>query len=353
MVTITALGNDSAEAMDQVARKLGPDAFILSTRIVDGKVEITASDKLPNRVAEPFVARREPVEVPAPVPETVEVRPPSGESLVERAKRFSDLLEARSLWEQDPKPRRVAEAEPPISRHKLSPVRRLASLIDQFERELLPPDPMQRGQLMPRTIIVGPPGSGKSLLSVRLAASALQTEPRISPRIIAPRMAHLLSDDRLRGWARLLEIRPERPLLGDLLRADEGSQPEPWMPQIFDMSDIPACDPGLAATLTKSSATEILIALPTTMSGRAIKQWISPWAALSPRVCLTMCDQIEPDEDLLSTLTDCGIRLARACEGTGIIDTISMVNRDDLARWLQVGERTEREHRNKRTEVYA
>ncbi len=320
MTVITARGNDSSEAMEEVIRRLGANAYILSTTIRNGMVEIRAATELDGA---------------SPAPEApVTIEPRSGESMAERAKRFSDLLEARSDWAE---PVVLRPVVPPRRTpwSQVSPAARHAAFVDRLEAELLAPDPLPIGQLLPRTIVVGPPGAGKSLLAVRMAAAAILADRLVQPRVIAPRMANLLSDDRLRGWSRLLGITPERPLVGDLLQADQGSAPDLARPQIFDLSDVPRAAHDLVSALIRPMQSEVVLALPVGLSPRRTLREVASWAALSPRVCLTFCDTAGPDRAQMNALIEAGVRLSRVAAGIGVIETLSVPGRADLARWVQ------------------
>ena len=335
MTVITARGNDSSEAMDEVIRRLGANAYILSTSVRNGMVEIKAASELQAADAPASGLLRSAPQKSDPqtlAPVKLETR--SGESMAERAQRFSDLLEARSDWAE---PVVIRPAVPPRRTpwSQVSPMARHAALVDRLETELLAPDPLPVGQLLPRTIVVGPPGAGKSLLAVRLAAAAMLADRSLQPRVIAPRMVNLLSDDRLRGWARLLGITPERPLVGDLLQADEGTMPDPQRPQIFDLSDVPQAANDLVAALIRTMRSEVVLALPVGLSPRRTLREVERWAALSPRICLTFCDTAGPDRAQMNALIEAGVRLSRAAAGTGVIETLLVPARADLARWVQ------------------
>lgn len=320
MPVITARGADSAEAMDEVIRRLGVNAFILSTTVRDGMVEIQAADELPGKDTK--AAEQGPLAFPEP------------EALAKRAQSFADLLEARSDWAPLPT---LRPAVPPRSTpwSRISPRAQFAALADQLEREFLAPDPLPIGGLKPRTIIIGAPGSGKSLLAIRLAAAAMLADRKIRPRVIAPRMSNPLSDDRLRGWARLIGLPIERPLIGDVLQEDEGASADPFQPQIFDLSDVLGANPELVSVLARPMPSEIVLTMPTGLSVRRSQAEGKTWAALSPRLCLTFCDRAGPDRAQMTALSDIGIRLSRAARGTGVVDAVSVPVRADLARWLQ------------------
>lgn len=328
MTTITARGADTSEAMEEVIRRLGVNAYILSTSMREGVVEIRAASELPD--AKPATSAPPPRVDPASAG-GVSLTPPSGETMGERAQRFSDLLEARSDW-AEPAPLRQVVPPRRTPWARVPAAARHAAFVDRLEAELLAPDPMPLGQIMPRTVIVGPPGSGKSLLAVRLAAAAMLADRAISPRIIAPRMANPLSDDRLRGWSRLLGVLPERPLIGDLL--EEGGDVA-GRPQIIDLSDVPGATPDLVAALMQPVPTEVILTLPVGLSARRTFREARPWAALQPRLCLTFCDQSGPDRAQMTALIEAGVRLSRVAAGTGVIEVLSLPARADLARWVQ------------------
>ena len=313
MKVITARGSDSAEAMDEVIRLLGVNALILSTRVRDGMVEIEAADEMPER--------------PSPRPAPPSPSPAQGQS-------FADLLEARSDWAPMPKlrpavpPRRTPWAQ-------VTPTRLQAAVLDRLEAELLPATPLTPDQLAPRTILVGAPGAGKSLLAARLAAGAMLADRRCQPRIIAPRMANPLSDDRLRGWLRLLGLVADRPLIGDLMAEDETASPVVHRPQIIDLSDIPQATPDLVAALARPMPTEIILVLPAGLSARQAARQARHWAPLRPGICLSFIDLGAPEQAMLLALAEAGLRLTRAAQGTGIVSALSLPDRAELARWLQ------------------
>ena len=320
MIQFTARGADSAEAMDQILRRLGANALILSTRVRDGLVEIEATDALPGETA--------------PVAAPVSVTPPSGESPAQRAKTFADLLGARADWPPAPSLQPAVPARrTPWARS--SPSVRVSEIAERLERDFLSPDPAQPGQLMPRTVIVGPPGAGKSLLAVRMAAEAMLADRSLRPRIVAPRLSAPLSEDRLRGWSRLIGVLPERPLIGDLMAQDETAEADALRPELIDLSDIATATPDLVAALARPMPTEVVLVLPAGLSPRRSQHEAAPWVPLSPRLCLSFCDRQGPDRAQMSALAEAGLRLARATQGSGVIDAISRPDRAQLARWLQ------------------
>ena len=53
MSTMTFRALDSVTALEQVQRRLGPDALILSNDLIDGQVVIVASDDAPESITHP------------------------------------------------------------------------------------------------------------------------------------------------------------------------------------------------------------------------------------------------------------------------------------------------------------
>ena len=311
MAVITARGIDSAAAMEEVVRRLGADAFILSTTSRDGVVEIKAAN-------DPSAAAR-------PQAETEEARPRS----------FADLLQARSDWAPLPA-LRPAVTPRALTWSRDAQDRREAALLDRLTRDFLDADDAL-ATLPPRVIIAGPAGAGKSMLAVRLAAQAIVADSGLSPRIIAPRIATPLSDDRLRGWARLIGVAPERPLIGDLMQGDaEGrAVADARQPQIIDLSDVPDASPELAASLGAVMPSAIILAIPCGLSPRRTETVAAGWAKVGAKLCFTCCDLSPPELPQIDALIALGLRLSRFAAGRGLVDQLHRPARDDLARWLQ------------------
>ena len=53
MVEIKVQASDSAAAMEEVEKRLGSDALIVSTTKVDGKIEIVATNRKPDSQTKP------------------------------------------------------------------------------------------------------------------------------------------------------------------------------------------------------------------------------------------------------------------------------------------------------------
>lgn len=289
MTPIIVRARDSAQAMDEVLRRLGENAYILSTTHKDGMVEIRAA-------AETAALRSE-------------------------AQDFAALLRRgveRSAEGKTPRPAPDASVVAQDLAEALAPADTLADLLSS------PPG---------RILIAGPPGSGKSMLAARLAAAFMRASADCLPRLVVPRHGPVLCEDRLRGWARLMDLPVERPLLRDLLLARAWRPAGSDAPQIVDLSDLPEIGPETVAELAATPGTLILIALPAGLSARQISAVTAPWQPLSARVVLTRTDHCEPSQEELALLHQLGLPLAFTAGGTGLLDTLAATSAAGIARW--------------------
>jgi hypothetical protein len=160
MSTITVRAPDSVTALELVQRRLGDDALILSNLWIDGQVEITASDEMPDPVTRPRKSASVDVLIGDPVPSPARTAEPA---------RLPGFLDPHA-----PKPfARMLEAE------KSAPRR----LTGQANRDSAParPDPLiLRDRLLctPRIVLCGPVGAGKSQVALQLALMRLARRPQ-------------------------------------------------------------------------------------------------------------------------------------------------------------------------------
>ncbi|WP_096785568.1 hypothetical protein [Rhodobacter sp. CZR27] len=287
MGVLTVRAPDSQQAMEEVLRRLGPDAYILSTAQRDGQIEIRAARELP------------------PVPGT--------------PRTFGELLEERRA--ETARPALVAERGwvPPAPR-PLSPGS--GTLADT----LLPATPPR---LPARLVVVGPPGAGKTLLALRFAALMIEERPGAEPVILAPRVGHEGPDARLRHWARLLDLPVERPRLADL-DAFLAPEPDPLRPEIVDLSCLPDASPERIEAMMEAGA-EVVLALPAGLAPRLALRLAAAPAGVT--LCLTRTDLWTPEEAELAALARSGLRLGWESGGTGVVDALRRMDRDRLAAW--------------------
>jgi len=285
MTAITVRATDSRKAMDELQRRLGPDALILSTRHIGGMVEITALPPHTDATSLP--------------PE-----PPRQEPAIEPAS-FAAAMQA-SL-------RRATAADP----------------VDHLIRHLLLPEGLAE-EWPTRLLIAGPPGAGKSMLAARLAARLMLAQPGTRPQIIAPLPAASLVEDRLRGWCRLMGLTPDRP---NIAQAMALPAPSTAMPQIIDLSDCADQAATLAARLIETDGAELILCMPVGLHPARIARLCHDWQAFAPTVTLTGLDQWWPERDELQAIATAGLKLTRIAAGAGLVNALSRPGPADLRNW--------------------
>ncbi|MGR3696850.1 MAG: hypothetical protein ACU0CB_01140, partial [Roseovarius sp.] len=214
MSTMTFRARDSVTALEQVQRRLGPDALILSNDLVDGQVVIVASNDSPESIPHPAprlravpTSQRVDVVVDDPIDPIV----PPAPALTAPAARLPSFLNAqapnpfdRILSEakvaapapetpegdipdiQTPEPEPEAEVETETEA-EADPA---AEAEPEPEAETVPetpapslPDPLiLRDRLLstPRIVLVGQVGAGKSQIALQLALMRLTRTPGVT-----------------------------------------------------------------------------------------------------------------------------------------------------------------------------
>ncbi|WP_194096943.1 P-loop NTPase family protein [Marivivens aquimaris] len=336
MSTIVVRASDTALAMEEVKRRLGLDAYIISTKKKNGQVEVRATTEAPKPKTPP----------PPRQPET-------------KGRTFGEVLAARTQPPVTPeKPQHVVTAErveaPQQPAFKASPVAPMGGwpgLTPNFIAELWVElgkgegkedgffnDLCQRlltdqpaGQAA-RTIIVGPQGAGKSLTAARMAALMMTERAGLRPRIIAPRSERLLGSDILAGWSRLMGLDIDRPIVSTLLATLSAA--DAHAPQIIDIPD--CMDPEQVAAI--AGGAEVILCLPAGLHPGMIARQTEKWAALSPRICLTRTDDWALTAEELSAIASSNCTLAFFGTGAGLIDTLTRPQRNDIRKlaegWL-------------------
>ncbi|MCT4683590.1 MAG: hypothetical protein N4A39_07645 [Roseicyclus sp.] len=199
MSVITVRAADSATAMDDVARRLGPDALILSTRSWNGQIEIVASDgrDVVAPAAAPVRAMRaapQPADEPDDTADDAGDEAPQGvahgfAAYLARAVRPAGRAWAapETLAEPAPNPAPApapASAPAPVAEAP-APAPRPAAPVHVI-RPRGPGIGLADLLIAPRVVLVGPLGAGKSGLAIQIARARAD---RADPATLVPGFA--------------------------------------------------------------------------------------------------------------------------------------------------------------------
>jgi hypothetical protein len=285
MPVMTFRAADSASAMDQVIRRLGEDALILSTTSKAGLVEIVATD--------------EPVETPRPRTTPARVAAPG----------------ASALPAGDPAP---ARPEPPATP---APGIDAAAAMPRAFADFLPHEVQAqalRARVLtaPRVVLVGPVGAGKSLLALQLAAERLGADPGAS----APRFFFAGSPARtdaaaLTQKAALFGLET---LFGDprLHGADPGTHPD-----ICVLSGL-APDPAPLAAALAGAGAPVLLVLPAGLRPDRIAAMAAAWSGLACGTVLTFSPGAAPEGIDRDACHAAGLPVLWAARRTVLVDAL-------------------------------
>ncbi|MCD1625087.1 MAG: hypothetical protein ACU0B7_08720 [Paracoccaceae bacterium] len=268
MTTITIRAADSALALEEVLRRLGPDALILSTRQNNGMVEVEAS------TGEEFHSPRPATDAPV-------------------------------LTKGNQTPSRIS------FRHRLYQ----EIVRTDMPAQVLPP------HLPGRVILTGPPGSGRTMLAARLAAYAMRMPGAAVPVLVAPRTDLLAASGRLSGLGRLMGLTPHRPVWADGL-PETLSPTDARETQIIDLSDMPQPDSTALARLAQLPDTAVWLVLPTGLHPVMQDRICAPMAGIARLIVLTRTDILPPTADDMTLAARFGLQVALLSGGSGLLDSL-------------------------------
>jgi hypothetical protein len=286
MTTITIRAADSAEALEEVMRRLGPDALILSTRQSRGMVEMVAgmAGIAENRQS-----------------------PPRSNFRAELERVYPDLDEAAQVPEQDAAALSLPDRPP-----------------EGTGDAVLPP------HLSGRVVLVGPPGAGRSLLAARLAGAALRERGGSRPVLMAPRRDLLTGDGPLAGWARLMGLSLHRPVWAQGLPA-QMPPPDSDALEIIDLSAMGPIVPQDLHGWRDLPDTAIWLVLPTGLHPACHARLCPPWAGIARLIALTRADLCPPTAEDHALHDTHGIAPRLIATGTGVLDTLAPLPPPELA----------------------
>ena len=354
MTTVTVLAPDSSLAMDEVIRKLGENAYILSTTHRDGQVEICATnepvqdgkapkkpevspspfqailetsgtaptsgskkDRPPLRSVDGGLAHPEPAH-PAPTPETTTESPTdSAETIRTAAAKLSEVLNSLN----------AVMAQPLAQMPKLERLGFLPELIAQHSTPGLSDEVADRAVLRslacalienapmatldaPVTLVMGPSGGGKTVLAGKIAALLRETQPARNVSLGTLIADQPLSPCPLTSYARLLGLEHIISSASDL---DLPESTDDTRAQVIEVSLNGEPLEDFLADLRKHSMRDnirIVIALPTGNSPERILAELNKYRGLNAAIALCKLDECELSPREISAIAKGHVQIA-------------------------------------------
>lgn len=317
MPTTVVRAEDSAQAMDEIIARLGPDALILSTVKRNGMVEITATtDPVPPKEAVEVAIRPAPetptataqiVPLPQVEPTKVSVGPAASQDAPKAG--FAKLFKSR----MNPLP---DESEQPAS--TAGDADTISALMRRIQ--IAPAATVLRAR---RLVVVGRVGAGKSLLALQIAAEQAQAGRDVQVSYVGASHAdgaYLMSKSRLLGC-------PMDFAHADLLK----KSPTDCDLHIVVVSGRSALPEDVIDAMASQDDTVTVLTLPLGMRRKAVLTSASQWRALDPVVALTTNPGEELDPDDITGLVDAGLPLTWISALKSVIGALTAADRDKIS----------------------
>jgi hypothetical protein len=366
MHTITVKARDTASALKEVARQLGDDAMIISTKKTDGIVVVEAAAEVfltpqkiePSDVASLISAPSEPAErddAKAPMFTRHERglrQEPDLRSEKKVHSNFAEYLEEQERLQGISHEREeIVEVEKPLANDplagwsSLSPEfcdelrSDLASIdrsghalgfLGQVKRQVLTRDASMIENAR-RVIIVGAPGSGKSLVAAKMAAHMMTNDAACRPELVLANARGRSAGALLTEKAQLMNIRMRQCALSEI----DGATPDLNTPEIIEVNGATSDALGQVQKLAAQKGTQVVVVLPAGLHPRAASRICSVWRDLSPVVVMTRLDDWLPTAEDIAVLLANGMRLAWTTQGESVLDAFDHPGLDALGAWAR------------------
>lgn len=388
MHKITVKARDTASAMKEVARQLGEDAMIISTRNKNGIVEIEATAEF---LVEPEMIQPKVPQIEVHSDEVMEFQPsrldpsdiaslisiPDEPSRTEsdvspmftrhedglRAEppllsekkvhaNFAEFLEEQErLQGTSPESEAIAEVEKPLTNDPLAGWSSLSSefcdelrsdlasmersgqalgFLGQVKRQVLSRD-ARMIEIAHRIVIVGAPGSGKSLVAAKIAAHMMTHDDNRRPELILANARGRSAGALLSDKAQLMNIKMRYRSLDELMRP----RPDLDQPEIIEINGSSADARATVEALAAEEGAQVVLALPAGLHPRAASKVCHEWRELSPVVVMTRLDDWQPAAEDIAVLLANGMRLAWTTQGESVLDALDHPSLATLGRWAR------------------
>lgn len=380
MQSISVLAADTSQAMDEVVRRLGPDAYILATSQKGGQVEIRATKdpvlpdkrRKPDKVAnfdELFAKRM--VGETGPKFRSCRGRPaPAGRNQTDSetaplpTKGSDDhpgfaALQAtlRLLVKQLEEKLADNVALPSANVFSLTSRKLLAAgfsanlinllgagfdenlsqngtvgFVDAVASRVAMENPMQ-ALAARRIAIIGPAGGGRTILAAKIAAHLLAQGTENRPFLIGVNDGPFGGDGKLRTLAKILDLQVDTATakLGlPYISASSGTE-------IFDLPSRPEVAVRLLQDLqreTRADDLQVILALPAGASSHMISQLHSIYAKFDPVVVLTRLDECDLTPREISMLAETGLQLGWLTGANNLIEPLVPAKKETLKAYI-------------------
>lgn len=340
MTTITVKASDTTLAMEEVERRLGVDAFIVSTRKVRGQIEMVASNERPRtpnihagKTFGDVLKEREKAGLPLDLEAVVSERAENSkakEALRTQPDRFSPNIAApMGGW-----PLHDEAFIAAVSAELSQEDRFGEGPLDQIYNAVFDEKVERWLTRMKRVVVLGAEGAGVSNTAARLAVAEKRRGARNGPTVLAPSPAMYPLADEMSVYARLVGFDLLRPKFRDLITEQNPSETRKGA-EVLDLAAQPEIAPDTVSLLLEPKGARAVLVLQAGMHPAHLSRICRRWAQVNPIVCLSRVDSwgVTPEE--LTAIGAAGLKVGLVAEGSGITAPIRPVSRELLDQWAE------------------